>query len=148
MATKSMTGAGVTATCAGSAIGQIKSVQFSGQKWALDDITNAASPAAGSGVIKEVQPTICDIGEVTIEGVWLYNDAGQQALQTAFTSGALSAFTVTLPKGEGQATTGTSFTFSGFVTDPSFPDNIDVTKGLLFKSTIKVNTLITVAYGA
>jgi hypothetical protein len=146
--TKAMTGAGVTMTVGGTAIGQIKSVQLGGTKWATDDITNAGSPVAGGGVLKEVLPTILDSGECTVEGVWLYSDAGQQALLTAFNAGSLVAIVVTLPKGEGQATTGTSFSFSGFVTDPPFPDNISFDKGLLFKSVVKINTAITVAYGS
>jgi hypothetical protein len=122
-------------------------MQFNGVKWALDDVTNAGSPAAGAGVIKEQMPTVLDTGTLEVGGVWLYNDPGQQALITNFNSGALVACVAAVPKGEGQATTGTSFTFSGFVTAPPYPD-ISFDKGLTWKATIEINTAVTVSYGS
>lgn len=148
MSTKAMTGAGVTMTVGGTAIAQLKSVTVGSAKWSTDDVTNSGSPAAGAGVIKEVLPTILDSGECTVEGVWLYSDAGMQALMTAFNTAASVACIVTLAKGEGQATTGTTLTFSGFVTDPPYPDTIAYDKALLYKSVIKINTAVVVAYGS
>jgi len=147
MASKSMTGAGVTVTIGGSTVGELKTVQLSGQKWSVDDITNAASPTAGSGVIREVTNTILDPGQLNLAGVWVYNDAGQQALNTAFANGSTVAVVVTLLKGEGQATTGSSFSFSGIVTDPAYPD-ISFDKALTWKATVQITTAITVAYGS
>jgi len=147
MASTSMNGRIGTLTIGGVAVGQAKSAQFSGSKWATDDITNMASPTAGVGVIKEQAPTILTPGELAIGGVWLYNDPGKQALITAFNTGALVAVVLTLVKGEAQATAGTSFTFSGYVTDPPYPD-MSVDKAMTFKATILANTAITVGYGS
>jgi hypothetical protein len=147
MATKSMTGAGLSVTIGGAAIGQVKSAQFSGAKWAMDDITNAASPAAGSGVLKEETPTVLDVGTLEIGGIWVYNDPGQQALITNFNNGSSANFVVTLQKGEGQATTGTSFTFSGYVQSPPYPD-ISFDKALTWKASINISTAVTVGYGS
>jgi len=145
--TKSMTGAGVSITVGGATVGQLKTVQMGSAKWSTDDITNVASPTSGSGVIKEIIPSILDYGECSLDGIWLYNDAGQLALQTAFNTGASVACVVTLLKGEGQTTTGTSLSFSGYVTDPPFPQ-ISFDKAVTFKSIIKISGTVTIAYGS
>lgn len=147
MATKAMTGAGASLTVGGSAVGQLKTIQVSTAKWSMDDITNTGSPAVGIGVIKEIIPTVLDPGECSLDGVWLYNDVGQQALLTAFNAGALVVCVVTLLKGEGQTTTGTTLTFSGYVNDPPFPD-ISFDKALTFKASITITTQIVIAYGS
>jgi hypothetical protein len=147
MATKAYTGAGLSVTVNGSTVGQVKQVQVPVGKWATDDISNAASPAAGSGVIKEVLPTVLDPGECSISGVFVYNDAGQAALLTAFNTGALVPVVITLPKGEGQTSTGNTYSFSGFVTDAPMPDT-SFDKSITFKTTIKANTVITVTVGS
>jgi hypothetical protein len=147
MTTKAMTGAGASLTVGGSAVGQLKTIQMSNGKWSLDDITNTGSPAVGSGVIKEIIPTVLDPGECSLSGVWVYNDVGQQALLTAFNAGALVVWVLTLLKGEGQTSTGTPLTFSGYVNDAPFPE-ISFDKALTFKSTITATTEIVVAYGS
>ena len=55
-------------------------------------------------------------------GIFLPDDAGQQALKTAFQSGTLENFTVQLPKGPGQTTSGNLYAFSGYVQEFPAPD--------------------------
>ena len=47
-------------------VGQIKTVQFNGQKWSFDDITNLNSPAVGPGVLEEAMPSKLSPGELAI----------------------------------------------------------------------------------
>src|SRR4051794_39184214 len=109
-ASKAGTGAGAqlqvnTVSTTYVAIAQLKSFSFTGQKWATDDVTNVASPTAGGGVIKEVTPSILDYGEMSVSGVWLYNDTGQQKVMTNFQSGAQTKFKLILALVEGETTT-------------------------------------------
>jgi hypothetical protein len=152
MASKAGTGAGAVLqiNTTGStyvAIAQLKTFQFSGQKWALDDITNAGSPAVGGGVLKEVTPSILDYGEMNISGVWLYSDTAQQKLMTNFQSGTLTAFKMILALVEGETTTATEYDFSAYITDMPVPD-VQFDKALTFKANLKLNTIPTITVGA
>ena len=150
MSTKAMTGAGFTVTIGGTSIGQIQNAQFSGEKWSFADITNAGSPVptGATGLVQmEKTPTVLDPSTCEINGIWLYNDAGQQALTTAAQSGALSTFVITLPKGEGQATAGATFTFSAYVAEVPIPQ-VAYDKPLTWKTSLQLNTTVTISYGS
>jgi hypothetical protein len=54
---------------------------------------------------------------------------------------------ITLPKGEGQTSTGNTYSFSGYVTDSPVPET-SYDKSITFKATIKANTVITVVVGS
>jgi hypothetical protein len=152
MSTKAGTGAGAVLkiNTTGStyvAIAQVKQFSFNGQKWSMDDVTNAASPAAGSGVIKEVIPAILDYGMFDIEGVFYYSDTGQQTLMTNFQAGTLTNFKFTLALMEGETTTNTEYDFAAYITDmPSPITSFD--KAITFKTSLKVNNIPTFTVGA
>jgi hypothetical protein len=129
------------------AVAQLKTFQFSGQKWSVDDVTNAASPAAGPGVLKEVTPSILDYGDMNLSGVWLYNDVGQTQVMTNFQAGTLTQFKMVLALVEGETTTNTEYDFGAYITDMPIPD-IQYDKGLTFKTTLKLNTIPTITVGA
>jgi hypothetical protein len=128
-------------------VGQIKTVQFNGQKWSFDDITNLNSPAVGPGVLEEAMPSKLSPGELAMAGIFLPGDAGQQALETAFQSGSLENFTVQLPKGPGQTTSGNLYAFSGYVQEFPAPD-VQFDKVVNFKCTIKLTTVIALTQGS
>jgi hypothetical protein len=151
-ASKAGTGAGAvlkinTVSTTYVPVAQLKTFSFSGQKWALDDVTNAASPAAGGGVIKEQLPSILDYGQMDVSGVWLYNDAGQVQLMTNFNGGVLTNFKMILALVEGETTTQTEYDFAAYITDMPVPD-ISFDKSLTFKASLKLNAIPTITAGA
>ncbi|HEV2324561.1 MAG TPA: hypothetical protein VGS10_11480 [Terracidiphilus sp.] len=137
---------GVSPASTFTPVAQVKTWQFAGQKWSYDDLTNGNSPAVGPGVQKESIPSVVDPGEISIGGVYLASDAGQAMLATAFNSGVLYDFKLQLPPAPGE-TTGELKTFSGYVEDPAYPD-IQFDKTLTFKTTIKLNTMVTTTAGS
>ncbi len=130
-----------------TAVGQIKTIQFNGQKWSFDDITNLGSPAIGPGVLEEALPAKLAPGELAVGGIFLPNDAGQEALNTAFQAGTLENFKVQLPMGPGQTTAGNVYAFSGYVQEFPAPD-VQFDKIVNFKVTIKLTTVITLTQGS
>ena len=128
-------------------VAQVKTFSYAGQKWSFDEITNSDSQAIGPGVLKESIPNEVDPGELSIAGVYLPSDAGQLALAAAFNSGVLQDFELQLPLGPGQTTTGNLMKFSGYIEDPALPD-VDYSKSLTFKATVKLTTLVTVTPGS
>lgn len=150
---KGFTGRGTTLSMGASPanvytkVAQVKTFQFSGQKWSFDDITNSDSPAVGNGVLKEPLPSEVDPGEISIGGVYLPSDAGQAMLATAFNSGNLYDFELQLPIGPGQTTTGNLMKFSGYIEDPALPD-VQFDKSLTFKGTVKLTTLVAITAGS
>lgn len=130
-----------------TAVGQIKTIQFNGQKWSFDDITNLNSPAVGPGVLEEALPAKLAPGELAVAGIFLPNDAGQEALNTAFQAGTLENFKVQLPMGPGQTTAGNLYAFSGYVQEFPAPD-VQFDKVVNFKVTIKLTTVITLTQGS
>ena len=151
MASTGFTGKGTTLSMGPAAtyttLGQIKTIQFNGQKWSFDDITNLASPVAGVGVLEEALPAKLSPGELAIAGIFLPNDAGQEALNAAFQAGTLENFKVQLPMGPGQTTAGNLYAFSGYVQEFPAPD-IQFDKIVNFKCTIKLTTVITLTQGS
>lgn len=121
-------------------VGEVKSMKLSGRKWDTDDVTNMQSTQ------KEFITSIQDTGEWAIDGNKISGDAGQVLVETAFASGALTAFTVTLAKAPGQVTTGDKYTFSALVTenDASF----ELSKANTFSLKLKVSGTMTFVAGA
>ena len=155
MATKSGTARGVVLSIGGSGssgetftpVAQLKSWEFSGKKWSFADVTNGDSPAVGPGVLEESIPNKLSPGEMALAGVYLPGDAGYLALQAAHNSGALTDFKVQLPKIGSQATSGNLYAFQAYVQDDPLPD-MQFDKEMTFKTTLKLNSLITVTVGS
>ncbi len=127
-------------------VAQIKTFQFAGQVWKFDDVTNADSTAAGSGVVEEAIPTVMSGGTMAISGVYAPDDTGRDALATAFGAGTLLPYKLQLPVGPGQTTTGNLFAFNAYVQDMPLPD-VQFDKSMTFKCTLKIDGVITVTKG-
>lgn len=98
-------------------LGQIKTCSFSGSKTDFEDVTNFDSTLS----VREFAPTLIDPGQVTINGVFNPDDAGQTALQAAFNASTLLTVKLVLAKVAGDPTA-LQRQFTGYVQD----HNIDV----------------------
>jgi hypothetical protein len=155
MATKGSTGKGAILSIGNGGSGetftpvmQLKQIEISGQTIKFDDQTNLGSPAQGAVTLEEALPTTASPGQVKISGIFLPTDPGQTSLASAYLSAALTDFKLTFPLFPGQTTSGMVFAFSGWVQDMPNAVSIDFSKTILFSTTIKLNTPITVTAGA
>ncbi len=122
-------------------IGEVKSVPFTSGKWQTADVTNFES-----GNDAEFITTIRDNGTVTLEGNRVSSDAGQTAVETAYDSGAIAAFTLQLPKTASQVTNGDKYTFNALVIGRDF--TVDTTKEIDWKVELKISGAVTFTAGA
>ena len=90
-------------------LAEIKSINFSGAKYDLDDVTNYES-----GNFREWLTTLADSGEVSFEGNYIPGDSSQQSLLGFFNAGTLVSWQITLPAA---ANAPTPITFKAFVTN-------------------------------
>ncbi len=132
-----------------TAIAQLKTGQFAGQKINFDDISNFDGPTLGtSGVaFNEKLPNTADPGTLALQGVFLPTDAGQLDLDTAYASAALTDFKIQLPKGPAQTTSGNLYAFSAYVSERPLPD-LQWDKTLGFKVTLEIQGDITITPGS
>jgi predicted secreted protein len=121
-------------------VAEIKTIKLSGRKWDTEDTTNLQSSA------KEFMASILDNGEWDLEGNRVSADAGQTAMEAAFVSGALSSFTITLPKTGAQTSKGDSWSFSAVITELDY--SIDVTKAISFSCKLKISGTMTMTAGS
>jgi hypothetical protein len=112
-------------------IGEIQSVKQSGCKWDTEEASNLASTA------KEFVATILDWGEFAVEAKRVSTDAGQALVVAAFGTGALTSFTLTLPKEATQTVNGDKYVFSAVVTECDF--SLDVNKLIPLSFKLKVS---------
>lgn len=75
-----------------SELAEIKSIDFSGSKYDLDDVTNYES-----GNFREWITTLADSGELSFTGNYIPSDVSQQSLRGFFNNGTLVAWQITLP---------------------------------------------------
>lgn len=107
-----------TGTVAFTTVAEIKTIQFSGGKLDLEDVTNMDSP----GAFREKTPTLLDGGDLSLSGNYISGDAGRIAFNTAYLGRTLIACKVVLPLAAGQTTAGDTFTFNGYVSE----NNVDL----------------------
>lgn len=98
----------------GVLIGEITDLPFDLPEWQTVDTTNLQS-----GSDSEFLPTIRKTSAWTLKVNRVSTDAGQAAVQTAYSAATLTPFSLTLPAEQGQ-TTGDSFTFNAYVLSASF----------------------------
>lgn len=91
-------------------IGEVKSVSLNRGEWQTMDVTNLES-----GVDEEILTTLRNNGTVAFKINRVSADAGQAAVETAYQSGALTAFVLQLPKTPAQTSQGDKYSFSAFV---------------------------------
>ena len=135
-------------TPTGIAILQMKNFTMPAQKYAFDDITNTNSPTIGVSVMKENVITVLDPGEATFTGVFIPTDPGIVALQTAFATGIAQQFQVQLPLLPGQSTSGNVYEFNAWVAENPQPTDIDASKAITVKVTLKLSSLMTYTVGS
>src|ERR1700735_4085347 len=75
-------------------LAEIKSIDFSGAKYDLDDVTNYES-----GNFREWVTTLADSGELSFTGNYVPSDDSQASLLGFFNTGALVSWQITLPEG-------------------------------------------------
>lgn len=108
-------------------------------KWTYQPTTNLASPAVGVGVLKEQIPSEYDPG--TMSATLLFttaNEAGRQALLTAFNAGTILDYKMILPG----AGTDATMSFSGYVSEMAY-ENISPEKVISYKFTATLTTTVT-----
>jgi hypothetical protein len=122
-------------------IGELKSAPINRGKWKFVDTTNFES-----GADSETLPVIRDNGSVSMEGNRVSGDAGQLLVEAAYQSGAISAFTLTLPKTTAQTTSGDKYAFNAYIESSDF--TADVTKEIDFKIGLKISGPVTLTVGS
>ena len=106
-------------------LAEIKSIDFSGAKYDLADITNYES-----GNFREWITTLADSGEVSFSGNYIPGDASQAALLGFFNAGTLVAWKVQLPNSLG------TITFNAFVS--SLEHNLPLDKEATITGKLKI----------
>lgn len=140
--TKALTGKGTILNIGSTPVevGEIKSIKLSGRKNNTEDVTNMDSTQM------EFISTIADPGQWALEGNRVPGDAGQVAMEAAFSSGAITPFTIVLPKATGQVTSGDKYTFNALVMEVDYA--FEPTKADSFSATLKVSGAMTFVPGA
>jgi hypothetical protein len=108
-ATASGTAVTLTFSLAYALIGELDSIDSSGREWDIEEVTNFES-----NVDKEHIKALRNPGTLTLQGNRVEDDAGQDALETAFEDTKPYLFKIQLPATVG-TTTGEVWTFVAFV---------------------------------
>ena len=109
-------------------LAEIKSIDFSGAKYDLDDVTNYES-----GNFREWITTLADSGELSFTGNYIPSDDSQQALLGFFNSGTLVSWQITLPEG---ADAEAPITFNAYVS--SLEHNLPLDKAATITGKLKI----------
>lgn len=121
-------------------IGEVSDVPFTRPQWDFVDVTNFDSAAD-----QEMLSTIRKAANFTVKGNRVSSDAGQALVETAYQSGALTAFTLTLPKTAAQTTSGDKYTFNAYVR--TFGFDVTPTKQIEFSLDLQTSGPITFTIG-
>lgn len=121
-------------------IGEIKTAGISGNSWGTADVTNFES-----GADQEFITTIRNNGELRLAGNRVVADAGQALVETAYSTGAITAFVLALPKTAAQTTSGDKYSFNALVQSRSF--DVDVSKEISWSVTLKISGAVTFTAG-
>jgi hypothetical protein len=101
-------------------IGEVKDLPLTRGKWALVDTTNFESGSDSEQLVTIRKPGTC-----TFKGNRVSSDAGQAAVEAAYQSGVLTAFTLQLPKTSAQTSKGDTYTFNAFVADWTLTNQVE-----------------------
>ena len=121
-------------------IGEVTDSPLHRGEWQFDDVTNFES-----GSDKETISTIRDNGTDNFKYNRVATDAGQIALEAAYASGALTAFTLTLPLAAGQTTAGDKYTWNAYVKSLNF--SIETTKKIGGEANLMISGPVTYTAG-
>jgi hypothetical protein len=122
-------------------VGEVKDVPLNRGKWDFVDVTNFQS-----GSDSEQIPTMRKPGSVTFKGNRVASDTGQLAVETAYQSGVLTPFTVTLPKTASQTVVGDTYTFNAYVAGSDFTDT--TTQAVEFSIELQISGPTTLTTGS
>jgi hypothetical protein len=141
MATKFILGKGSTFSISTDGtlftpVKQLKTVQFSGGKSDLEDVSNMDSP----GAFREFAPTLLDAGQAAVNGVFNPGDPGQLAFNAAFVAQTLVHCKLQFAPAAGDST-GFLRTFAGYVTENNLDAQFD--KSSTLAATVKITGPIT-----
>ena len=121
-------------------VGELNKCSFTGRQAGTADVTNFQSAA------KEFIPTLIDSGTIEISGNRIGSDAGQLAMETAFTSLQLHAFTIQLPKSQSQINAGDSCSFTALIEQLNYDVSVD--KIVTLEGRLKVSGILTWTAGS
>ena len=120
-------------------IGEINDIPLDLPAWDTVDVTNFQS-----GDDAEFITTVRKPKTLTVKGNRVSADAGQLAVLAAYQSGAITAFTVTLPV-YGTQTTGDNYAFNALVLSASF--DVAATKQIDFSIDLQISGAVTFTAG-
>ena len=121
-------------------VGELKTLNQSGRQVSTEDVTNLQSSA------KEFIPTLVDSGTWDLSGNRIGGDAGQMAMEAAFSGLTILPFKIQLPKTAAQATAGDTFSFNALVQEVNYSVSVD--KAVTFTGKLKVSGAITLTPGS
>jgi hypothetical protein len=126
-------------------LGEVVSMSLKGSKRAMIMTTNMQS----NQNVEKLDTTL-DPGQVTVSYNRLPNDAGQNALLAAFTTGGKYSFQIQLPidKAVGQITTGDLISFSAIITEGPLTFDINLDKAAVCDVTLEVTNAPVITPGA
>ena len=124
-------------------IGEIKTGGISGAQWQTEDVSNFES-----GADQEFLATMRDNGTIDMAGNRVASDAGQLAVENAFSTGLKYDFKLQLPVNTqaGQTTVGDAFTFSALCQGRDIA--VDTTKAIGWTVKLKVSGAVTLVPGS
>lgn len=124
-------------------LAEIKTIQFTGMKYDLADVTNMQSSN-----FREWLPTLADSGELSFSGNLIPNDTTQSDLISFFNNATLVTWEVVLPAApaQGFATSLGTFTFKAYVS--SIDRNVPVDKEGSLTGKLKITGAISYAAGS
>ena len=125
------------------ALSELKSINFSGSKYDLADVTNMESSN-----FKEWLPTLADSGDLAFSGNLIPNDATEAALIGFFNAATLIDWKVVLPANVAQGFNISlgNFTFKGFVVE--IARTIPVEKEGIITGKIKITGQVQYSVGS
>lgn len=109
-------------------LAEVKSIDFSGAKYDLDDVTNYES-----GNFREWITTLADSGELSFTGNYVPSDDSQSALLGFFNAGTLVSWQITLPEA---AAAEQPITFDAYVS--SLEHNLPLDKAASVTGKLKI----------
>ena len=122
-------------------VGEVKEVPLNRGKWDVIDTTNFDSGSDSEQLVTMRKP-----GTVNFKGNRVSSDAGQVLVETAYQSGALTAFVIQLPKTAAQTIAGDKYTFNAFVVGSDFTDT--VTTAIEFSIELQISGPCTLTVGS
>jgi hypothetical protein len=122
-------------------VGEIVDLVQSGKQNKTDDSTNLQSTA------EEFLPTLLAPGKWAITLNRVAGDAGQAAVLASFNGMTIVSYTIQLPKGPSQTTTGDKFVFNALVEEWNDLSSVKADKKITTQGALKVSGPITFTAG-